>query len=57
MTNATKIQAGIYSYKGFTIDKDLDFPEYDWRIYDSSREWVATCLTKRDAMLTIDSMA
>lgn len=57
MTNATKIQAGIYSYKGFTIDKDFDFPENDWRIYDGSREWVATCLTKRDAMLTIDSMA
>ena len=57
MASATKIQPGVYSYRGYIIDKDLDFPELDWRVYDATGDWVDSVITKRGAMQMIDRMS
>jgi hypothetical protein len=54
MASAKKIQPGVYTYKGYTIDKDLDFPELDWRVYDVNGEWLDSYILKRDAIAMID---
>ena len=46
MTHARKIGQGFYTYKGYTIYKDYDFPELDWRIFDTQGQWVDSLATK-----------
>lgn len=57
MTNAKKIHKGYYTYKGYTIEKDYDFPELDWRIFDTQGEWVDSLATKSDCMKLVDQSA
>lgn len=49
---ATKIEVGAYKYRGFTIQRVEEKPE--WDIFFGS-EWSDRCETKSECMALIDS--
>ena len=51
---AKKIGRGHYEYRGYTIQKLCDYPDLDWRIFDSYGNWENTFLTLKECKDWLD---
>ncbi len=49
-----KIKKGLYEYRNHTIEKLYDYPELDWRVFNSNGDWKVSFKTLTQCEMWLD---